>query len=305
MNAGVSVSSAGLEPERRRWAARWVWDREAPETPSNSYFLFRGEFSVDRQSDHDGHADPAAGLRLFITAETRYRVLVNGRQIGEGPPPSPPHYQYYDSYDLTPHVILGANCLAVIVHFVGNEAGRELTRGGLLAEVTDTDGRVVAATGAAGGPEWRMQRAAAWRGQPGLFRLNVFDPFQEVHDARRMPAGWDRPGFDDSRWARPAVLRGATSAYEEWTINGSRRSGEFRGFMCTLSHAWSAHPAEFLIKYLMGLEIVEPGCTRVRLAPRDVPFDYDLTYPTPLGDVRVTRRGGTVEHHLPGGVTLA
>ncbi len=162
------AGSAGWEPERQRWAARWIWSSESPETPSNSYFLFRTEFSLD--------GCQAEGVRLFITAETRYRVLANSTQVGEGPPPSPPHYQYYDTYDLSPHLRTGANCLAVIVHFVGNEAGRELTRGGLLAEVADATGNAVTATGTA---------RAGEPGEPGGARSGACS-------ARRPGAG--RPG---------------------------------------------------------------------------------------------------------------
>lgn len=94
------------------------------------------------------------------------------------------------------------------------------------------------------------------------------------------------------RWGGRMVDLGATSTYEEWGINGSWRSGEYRGFMRTLSHAWSAHPAEFLIRHLIGLEIVEPGCGKVRLRPREVPFDYTATFPTPRGPITVTKTAG-------------
>ncbi len=111
-------------------------------------------------------------------------------------------------------------------------------------------------------------------------------------------------GIVRERWGRRMADRGATSAYEEWTTNGSWRSGTFAPIMRTLSHAWSAFPAEFLIRYLGGIEIVEPGCGKVRVAPRDAGFDYALTYPTPKGPIVVRRRGGEAEVSVPDGVEV-
>ena len=39
---------------------------------------------------------------------------------------------------------------------------------------------------------------------------------------------------------------------------------------------------------------IKNGCRKVAVTPRPVDFDYDLTYPTPLGPIRVTRSNGQV-----------
>lgn len=105
------------------------------------------------------------------------------------------------------------------------------------------------------------------------------------------------------RWGRRFVDRGLQTCLEEWYENGSWRSGDFAGFMRTHSHAWSAGPAEFLTRDLIGLEILEPGCRVVRLAPR-AGLDYEVVYPTPPGPIRVSRKGGKVECRVPKGVRL-
>lgn len=106
------------------------------------------------------------------------------------------------------------------------------------------------------------------------------------------------------RWGERMVERGATSTFEEWGMNGSWRSGSYHGFMRTHSHAWSGHPAEFLIRNLMGLEILEPGCGRIRIAPKSTDFDYKAVYPTPKGKVQVTYTNGTFEVEAPEAIAL-
>jgi alpha-L-rhamnosidase len=106
------------------------------------------------------------------------------------------------------------------------------------------------------------------------------------------------------RWGERMIARGATSTYEEWYQNGSWRDGEFKGFLRSHSHAWSAYPACFLIRSLMGLEILEPGCRKVCLNPQRVSFDYAVTYPTPPGPITVTCRNGQVDGRVPDGVSV-
>jgi alpha-L-rhamnosidase len=106
------------------------------------------------------------------------------------------------------------------------------------------------------------------------------------------------------RWGERMVARGATSVFEEWGMNGSWRTGEYTGFFRTHSHAWSAHPAEFLIRNLIGLSILEPGCGRVKLRPKLTEFDYDVAFPTPRGVIEVKNVSGGVEVTVPEGIHL-
>ena len=106
------------------------------------------------------------------------------------------------------------------------------------------------------------------------------------------------------RWVKRMVDKGATSTYEEWGVNGSWRYGPYHGFLRSHSHAWSACPAEFLIRNLAGLEILEPGCRKIRLSPRQVDFDYRLVFPTPLGNVEVSRRQGRVDWSGPESIMI-
>lgn len=121
------------------------------------------------------------------------------------------------------------------------------------------------------------------------------------------------------RWGRRMVDRGMTSVTEEWTASGSWRgrnrsdlgqaghepafmqegawhgpASRYVGIYRSLSHAWSAAPAEFLIRELTGFRILTPGCSRIQLSPYQADFDYQVTVPTPRGDIRVEWSDGTL-----------
>lgn len=106
------------------------------------------------------------------------------------------------------------------------------------------------------------------------------------------------------RWGERMVARGATSTFEEWGQNGSWRSGEYSGFFRTHSHAWAAHPADFLIRNMMGLEILEPGCARIYLHSKVTSFDYDITFPTPRGPICVQSLGADINITVPESVQI-
>jgi hypothetical protein len=108
------------------------------------------------------------------------------------------------------------------------------------------------------------------------------------------------------RWGRRFVETGHTSTLEEWHQSGSWRGPghSFYGMYRSLSHAWSAAPAEFLVRQLAGFEILQPGCGKVRLSPAETAFDYGVVIPTPRGRIRVSRRSGRTTVQAPDGVAV-
>lgn len=189
----------------RRWQARWIWaDNDG--TASNVYYYFRKTFSVKNTE----------ACRLFISADTRYRLYVNGAFIECGPPQSQPYFQYYDEHDLSEALTPGVNTLAVLVYHLGT---LQHTRGGLLAELTDADGHRIAASD----DTWKTLRAKAWH-VPDAYRvfMNQAVPFQEYYDARLEPEGWNRPDFDDAGWPNAEIVHGGHNdnppAVTPWTL---------------------------------------------------------------------------------------
>lgn len=202
--------SRGRFPRR----AEWIW-RERPLRPpgfsdapppaaeeANRWVYFRKLFVLD--------AAPRAAA-VHVSADGRYRLFVNGRAIGRGPARGAPHEQCVDPYDLAPYLAAGHNVLAALVHSYGRttawyelprgEAARAFGCGGFFVqgEVVLADGRIRLDTDAS----WRHLVSEAWKRDVPSGSLG----FVEVHDARKEPAGWTEPGFDDASWKRSQVLR--------------------------------------------------------------------------------------------------
>jgi len=177
------------------WQARWIWC-QGEYSPRNFYVYARKSFIL-------AAAPRAATARC--TADSRYKLYVNGRFVGRGPARCDPRRQYYERYDLRPYLRGGRNVIAALVHHFGTGTGQYVRgRGAFLFEADIQSSRrdqVLATDGS-----WRVMPAAAWdRASP---RLGVQLGFQELFDARREPRGWNDIAFDDSAWQSARVIGG-------------------------------------------------------------------------------------------------
>ncbi len=102
--------------------------------------------------------------------------------------------------------------------------------------------------------------------------------------------------------------RGATTFFEHfdlaWLENSSRIDelpapgqrdlhGDFgaysyQGFRHSLAHGWSSGPTAWLSEFVLGIQPLDPGCKRVRIAPQLGDLDWvEGSYPTPHGLIKL------------------
>jgi hypothetical protein len=71
-------------------------------------------------------------------------------------------------------------------------------------------------------------------------------------------------------------------------IHGSYGAYCYKGFRHSLCHGWASGPTAWLSRCVLGVEIVEPGCKTIRVAPHlgDLAW-VEGVYPTPKGPVKI------------------
>lgn len=193
-----------LNKKSRIWGGKWIWGEE--ESKINSYYYFRKEIEVQEDK----------ALTALITADTRYKLYVNGVYVGYGPIQSQPYCTYYDTWDLSNYLQEGNNAIGIIAYYGGH---LEQTKGGLLMDIVNASNEVVLATNAS----WKTNQACAWRQDTHTIDwINRYAPSQEFYDARKEPNNWNKVGFDDSQWQEAVVRKGAYSdippAVEPWSV---------------------------------------------------------------------------------------
>lgn len=89
--------------------ARWIW---LPEEGINQYADFRQSFTLP---------ESPGMVTLYISADSRYAVYINGCHVPASQYADYPHYKVYDTVDITDYVHAGSNVLAVVGYFQGED----------------------------------------------------------------------------------------------------------------------------------------------------------------------------------------
>lgn len=181
------------------WQAQWIWI-DGPDAPRNYYLCAR------RELDLPGPSTDEARYRLHISADTRYRLYINGQWIGDGPARSFYWAQQFDTYDVGSHLKPGPNTIAVLVTHYGEGTFQYDPSGkaGLLVQVERQSGE---------GFEPILGSDEKWQVAPHqgylrpTTRISCQMPFEEIVDGRKMPSNWYAPDGQLPD-ARPAKVLG-------------------------------------------------------------------------------------------------
>jgi len=177
---------------------KWIWIAN-PDPIPNSYIQARKTFALDKA--------PTSAL-IKASADSRYKLFVNGHYVGKGPVRSAEGCCYVDTHDVTHMLTRGNNVIAVLAHHIGeNTYACSAGKPGLIcrAEI-EIDGKVHAF----GTDEsWKVRRADEWTTSGA--RMSHRLGFQEVYDAGEACEDWNQVKCGDKGWEH-AVVVGAPPA---------------------------------------------------------------------------------------------
>lgn len=172
------------------WTAKWV-GLAAPEGVPIAYFR--------RELDLEGIPHSVV---VHASANRFFKLYLNERFVGEGPPRNVAPYVTYSSFEVQSVFRMGRNAIAMEVF--GSNNAQSAPAAILQVELRDASGRVLRRVGT--DDSWRVA-AAPWQ---RVHTMSAGYSQPEVFDARREPVGWRAPGFQDSGWALASVLAEAT-----------------------------------------------------------------------------------------------
>jgi alpha-L-rhamnosidase len=211
--------------ENRYWKGSWIWDSQQPEQDALQQQLvyFRRSFWLN-----DGII---AKLKIEITADSRYRLYVNGKSVAVGPCKGDSQTQYYETVDVSSYLNSGENILAVtVLRLPSHEPVRTGDTGslsiwrsksaGLFVEASLQDEYGVELEALHSGSEWRTFRHKGYR----FVRKSLVQWMGGVEDVDGNGApsqDWITPGFDDTEWPQAlpfAETRGEFGLLSPWNL---------------------------------------------------------------------------------------
>jgi alpha-L-rhamnosidase len=183
-----------------KWQGRWIWLANEPDSQINLRVLARKTFNINI-----GNLGEFNRAELAISADTAYRLFINGKWVNDGPVRGFPWKYSFDRIEVGKFLRPGKNVLAVWVQHHGEGTFHQLaTRPGLLAQLEIGNGneksRQVIATDAT----WKLcEDPAHFRWTP---RISCQMPCEEQYDAQDEMSGWSNAEFNDSAWPRAKVV---------------------------------------------------------------------------------------------------
>ena len=67
----------------------------------------------------------------------------------------------------------------------------------------------------------------------------------------------------------------------------------YKGFRHSLCHGWASRPTAWLSRYVLGVEVVEPGFKKVRITPQLGNLKWvEGSFPTPYGVIQIKHTKG-------------
>lgn len=200
-----------------RWDAKWVWLGDTGHRPG----LLAGtvdpavydRFVLLRRTFELAEAPREAVLRAV--ANSRLVVWVNGHEVARGPVRSDARGMRCELASVAERLRPGRNAIAVLARYYGVPTAWWLPTpvtlglGGaaVAAELRLAGGEVVATD-----ERWRALAGDAWAPGPPSFEDGT-GFLRELVDARRLPAGWTEPEFDDAAWARAEPIDPRNDGY--------------------------------------------------------------------------------------------
>jgi hypothetical protein len=189
----MTLILGGALPEKWRPAAM-AWCPDAVRDNAGERGLFRRTFDMDAVPE---------SFRVLVSADSRYRLFVNGTPVGRGPLKGTLKRYHFEEWEVAPLLRPGRNVLAADVVWFGHNVPLSEEHSGFAGLlVRGPEGAGVDTPG-----EWRAwyDRALVWDRTPYTSNAHLFIAGTERLDGRALPVGWESPDFDDSAWPAAAL----------------------------------------------------------------------------------------------------
>ena len=150
--------------------------------------------------------DGSGTVNLWITADSRYKLWINGRYCHRGPARSWPHAQKIDHIDITDWLLEGHNVLAVQVYQPGYSHFSTVHVGavGLLAWLEQDDEPFLVTNS-----QWLAKRDGSFSSD--VPRVSIYGSGVEQRDLR-IAEQWQTAVFDDANWLPARIVDSANGA---------------------------------------------------------------------------------------------
>ncbi len=178
------------------WRANWIAHPDASPYDYGVYH-FRRSFQLDEVPEN---------LDMYISADNRYKLYINGQYITIGPARGDLFHWRYETIDVSPYLKEGDNVIAALVYNMGEHTpvswmSRQTA---FICQIGEAEKSLIYT----GDGNWKVTQNRAYQPIPWHWQVSgyyVAGPGDQV-EATKYPWNWEKSGFDDSEWNSPVQI---------------------------------------------------------------------------------------------------
>lgn len=195
--SAVKINEEGKDFTKLKhaWKAQWI-THPTESTQDYGVFLFRNTFNLNKVPSK---------LVVYVSADNRYRLYVNGKYVCYGPSLGDIAHYRYETIDIAKYLIAGKNCIsAEVVNF--GEYRRAAQQTFQTAFILQGDENAAALNLNTGVTNWKVIKNRAYECIPftsdSIGSYYAAGPGEKIN-AQLYPWGWKEVSFNDSQWLTP------------------------------------------------------------------------------------------------------
>ncbi|MCK5781955.1 MAG: alpha-L-rhamnosidase N-terminal domain-containing protein [Flavobacteriales bacterium] len=192
----VTINGSGKDIDllKYTWKAQWI-THPSESTLDYGVFLFRHDFNLEAEIEE---------FNIFVSADNRYRLFVNGERVSYGPSIGDPSHQRYETVDISKQLKVGENVIAAeVVNFGEYKNVSQVSVQTAFILQGDRNSKLDINTGSA---DWKVVKNKA------ITAINITSEMMEAYyaagpcdriDAKEYPWGWNELNFNSENWLKP------------------------------------------------------------------------------------------------------
>lgn len=191
------------------WKAQWI---TGPGRPINRFTATSDptlkEYGVVKFRKVIDLTTRPTSFVVHVSADNRYKLFVNGRQVAQGPARGDLYFWNYETIDLAPYLQAGPNLVAAVVWNDGRQKPE--------AQISYLTGFIVQGNTAAEeilntNDSWKTAKDDSYQPLPVRVPGYYVAGPSELVDMSKQLTGWERQDFPDSNWANARVIGPGTT----------------------------------------------------------------------------------------------
>ncbi len=197
--SNVKINHQGKEFTKLKhaWTSQWI-THPTESTLDSRKFLFRRSFELTTKPEK---------FIIYVSADNRYRLYVNGNYMVSGPSTSDINHYRYETLNIANRLQVGKNTIAVeVVNFGEYRKASTMTFQTAFILQGDKNNPVNINTGKAS--KWKVLNDAGFKSIPfvsdSLRGYYAAGPGEKLI-AKKHPWNWKSTNFDDSKWLNPKL----------------------------------------------------------------------------------------------------